>query len=306
MDLSEKYTARDLDRLLDAVPVQFDFSLARRHLASSKMGENDKQSEESSLWWDHPIFEARAKADIRRTLRAVLPSDPALDPPSPVGGASGWKAEVRPRESRARIWAERLEDAFGPGPLDRGLGRKPRRVARPAGAARRDAADSLRFQNGVVVIPNSHRSTPRILEPPSRRRSTKGTADEAFRPLDADGVAPVDAANSGISESEAAAWTAALLPLVKGKIVLNKTKIAQISITLGEVERANQRGSFASEVLKESVLADTVRRLGELDCVPFGDVYSLRVRARTLAEQWREVFGDEIVDLQRGVMLHVS
>jgi hypothetical protein len=126
MGLSEDLTAQDLDILLDAVPVPFDFSLARRHLAS---GENNEQSEESSLWWYHPIFEARAKADIRRTLSALLPSDPAQDPPFPIGAASGWKAEVRPRQSRARIWAERLEDAFGPGPLDRGLGRKPRRVA---------------------------------------------------------------------------------------------------------------------------------------------------------------------------------
>ena len=49
-----------------------------------------------------------------------------------------------------------------------------------------------------------------------------------------------------------------------------------------------------------------MRRLGELDGIPFGDVYGLRVRARTLAEQWREAFGDEVVDLQREVLLHVS
>ncbi len=48
-----------------------------------------------------------------------------------------------------------------------------------------------------------------------------------------------------------------------------------------------------------------MRRLGELDGVPFGDIYGLRVRARTLAEQWREAFGDEVVDLQQGVLLHV-
>jgi hypothetical protein len=286
MGLSEDLTAQDLDTLLDAVPVPFDFSLARRHLASQAKGENDEQNEESSLWWYHPIFEARAKADIRRTLGALLPSDPAQDPPFPIGGAGGRKAEVRPRQSRARIWAERLEDAFGPGPLDRGLGRKPRRVAvrvlsfpvdgvrastpeltkyisvlqRPAGAAKREASDSLRFQNGagaVVVIPtNSHRSTPRrILEPPSRRRSPKGAAaaDEAFvPPLEADGVALVDTVDARIGESEAAAWSAALLPLVKGKIMLDKTKIARIDDALGEVERANQRASFAREVLKVS------------------------------------------------------
>jgi len=53
-------------------------------------------------------------------------------------------------------------------------------------------------------------------------------------------------------------------------------------------------------------LADTVRRLSELDGVPFGDVYGLRVRARTLTGQWREAFGDEVVDSQLGVLLHVS
>jgi hypothetical protein len=51
-------------------------------------------------------------------------------------------------------------------------------------------------------------------------------------------------------------------------------------------------------------LADTVRRLGELESVPFRDVHGLRRRARTLADRWREAFGDEVVDLQRGVLLH--
>lgn len=48
-----------------------------------------------------------------------------------------------------------------------------------------------------------------------------------------------------------------------------------------------------------------MRRLGELDSVPFGDLYDLRVRARTLAGQWREAFGDEVVDSQLGVLLRV-
>jgi hypothetical protein len=126
MELSEDLTAQDIDTLLGAVPVPFDLSLSRRHLASRGNGENDGQSEEKSLWWHHPIFEARAKADIRRTLSALLPSDPSQDP-SPVG-MGGWRAEVRPRRSGAQIWAERLEDAFGPGPLNRGLSRKPCQV----------------------------------------------------------------------------------------------------------------------------------------------------------------------------------
>ena len=129
LGLSEDLTPRDIDFLLDAVPLPLDLSLSRHHLASRKNGDSEEQNEGSSLWWYHPIFEARAKADIRRTLSALLPDDPTQDPPSPVGGVAGWRAEVRPRQSRARMWAERLEDAFGPGPLDRGLGRKPRRLA---------------------------------------------------------------------------------------------------------------------------------------------------------------------------------
>lgn len=129
MGVSEVLTERDIDVLLGAVPLPFDLSLSRRHLASHKNGQGDEQNEDSSLWWYHPIFEARALADVRRTLSALLPDDPAQDPPSPVGSVGGRRAEVRPRQPRARMWAERLEDAFGPGPLDRGLGRKPRRMA---------------------------------------------------------------------------------------------------------------------------------------------------------------------------------
>jgi hypothetical protein len=141
-------------------------------------------------------------------------------------------------------------------------------LQRPAGAAKRDAVDGRRFRNGVgavVVIPNSHRSTPRILEPPSRHRSPKDAVaaaalvDEIFSsPLEAEAeaegvvAAPVDAANAKISESEAAAWTAELLPLVKGKITLDKMKIARTGNALREVERAHQRGGFAREMIKVS------------------------------------------------------
>jgi hypothetical protein len=114
----------------------------------------------------------------------------------------------------------------------------------------------------VVVIANSHRSVPhRILEPPSRRRSPKDAADVAFRPPDAVFVASsAEAANESMSQSEAAAWTAALLPLVKGKTTMDKAKMVQISDTMGEVERANQRGSISREELKVS-LALTIGRV---------------------------------------------
>jgi hypothetical protein len=89
-------TAQDLDILLDTVSVPFDFSLTHRHLVSQVKGENNEQNEESSLWWYHPIFEARAKADICCTLSALLPSDPMQDSPFSIGGAGGRKAKVRP------------------------------------------------------------------------------------------------------------------------------------------------------------------------------------------------------------------
>ena len=54
---------------------------------------------------------------------------------------------------------------------------------------------------------------------------------------------------------------------------------------------------------QESALADTVRRLGDLEGVPLGDVHRLRERARTLADRWKDAFGDEVVDLQRGILL---
>src|SRR6266702_2684528 len=122
-------TSQDIDDLLEATPVPFDLT-PRMHLAARDGSEDNGGSEDKSPWWHHPTFEARAKADIQRTLRLLLPADPAEDPPPPIGeGAGRWRAEVRPRQPRARMWAERLEDAFGPGPLDRGLGRKPRRMA---------------------------------------------------------------------------------------------------------------------------------------------------------------------------------
>jgi hypothetical protein len=123
-------TSEDIDALLDATPVSFDLTPSCAHLAAHDDDETDDGSEEKLPWWRQPVFEARVKADIQRTLRLLLPADPMEDPPPPIGEGTGrWRAEVRPRHPRAQMWAERLEDAFGPGSLERGLGRKPRRVA---------------------------------------------------------------------------------------------------------------------------------------------------------------------------------
>ena len=65
-------------------------------------------------------------------------------------------------------------------------------------------------------------------------------------------MAQVEAANLNVSKSEAAAWTAALLPLVKGKTTMDGPRMEQTSDALAEVERASQRGSITREVLKVS------------------------------------------------------
>ena len=97
----------------------------------------------------------------------------------------------------------------------------------------------------MVVIANSHVSARRSIELPQPQQQSKedAAADVAL-------MASTEAAN--VSENEASAWTAALLPLVKGKTKMDKAKLAQTSDALGEVERANWRGSTAREVLKVS------------------------------------------------------
>ncbi|KAH9037610.1 hypothetical protein EDB85DRAFT_1935440 [Lactarius pseudohatsudake] len=282
-------TSQDIDDLLDATPVPFDLN-PRIHLAAPDGNEDNNDGSENkdkSLWWQHPTYEARAKADIQRTLRLLLPTDLANDPPPPIGeGAGRWRAEVRPRQPRARMWAERLEDAFGPGPLDRGLGRKPRQMARPAAKE----VPSKRAPTMVFANTLSYGHVRRTLEPPSRR--TSPSLDDTDDPL----VVPDDdTTNADANESEAATWTVALLPLVKGKMTMDEAGMVRTSDTLSKVEHASEQALITLGMLKESALADTVRRLSELEDVPLGDAYGLRDRARTLAERWRETFGDGLL-----------
>jgi hypothetical protein len=124
-------------------------------------------------------------------------------------------------------------------------------LQRPAAATEQDDADSLHPQNGA----NSHRSTsPPILELPSQNRSPspEDVADEALHPPDADGVVLAEAASRDISESEATALTAAFTPLAKSKTTLDKTKMVRLIDAPGEVDRANEGGSIAREVLNVS------------------------------------------------------
>jgi len=70
--------------------------------------------------------------------------------------------------------------------------------------------------------------------------SPDDVADEALHPLDADGVVLVEAASGDIIESEATALMAALTPLVRGKITLDKTKMVRSIDAPGEVGRVNE------------------------------------------------------------------
>lgn len=289
-------TSEDIDALLDATPVPFDLTPSCAHLSVGDDSKDKPASDDKVLWWRQPAFEARAKADIQRSLRLLLPADPAEDPPPPIGeGAGRWRAEVRPRQLRAKMWAERLEDAFGLGPLERGLGRKPRRgVARPASAARRKGEGKPPRPPTIVPVNTlSYGHVRGILKPPSRRRSPSPSLNDT----DNTSVVFNDITNADVpnESEEAAAWTVALLPLVKGKTTMDKAGMARTSDTLGKVERASDRGLINLGTLKESSLADTVRRLSELEDVPLGDTHSLRDRARTLAERWREKFGDGLL-----------
>ena len=99
---------------------------------------------------------------------------------------------------------------------------------------------------------------PRQPSPSSQVKSSNDTADAVPCPPPASAsLALVEAAaetRMSDGEAAAAAWTAALLPLVKGKTTMDETRMAQINDALGEVERANQRGGLARDVLKVSDL----------------------------------------------------
>ena len=64
----------------------------------------------------------------------------------------------------------------------------------------------------------------------------------------------VDEDAASVRESKqaagAAAWTAALLPLVKGKTTMDRAKMAHTNLALREVERANEGGQLSPGVLK--------------------------------------------------------
>jgi hypothetical protein len=138
---------------------------------------------------------------------------------------------------------------------------------RPAGAAKRGAADegsgskNGAVHMGAVVIANSHGPAHRMLEPPRQPSPSSTPPKPPNDTVDAVPPAPATntsslasveaAAETNVSDDEAAAaWTAALLPLVKGKTTMDGARLAQTSDALSEVERADIRGGLVRDVLK--------------------------------------------------------
>lgn len=100
----------------------------------------------------------------------------------------------------------------------------------------------------VVVNTLSYGHVHRTLEPPSRRRSPSSLND-----TDEPSVVFDDISNADVvieNENEVAAWTVALLPLVKGKTTMDEAGMARTSDTLGKVEHASDQGLITPDMLK--------------------------------------------------------
>ena len=90
----------------------------------------------------------------------------------------------------------------------------------------------------------SYGHTHGILEPPVRRRSPSLILDDTTT-TDEPSVVFNDITNADLpsgDSDEAAAWTVALLPLVKGKTTMDEMGMARTSDTLRKVELASDRG----------------------------------------------------------------
>ncbi|KAH8985910.1 hypothetical protein EDB92DRAFT_2024319 [Lactarius akahatsu] len=202
--------------------------------------------------------------------------------PTPTNRRGCWSLEGRGvvhdnqsadvgRTTGGRVWARPLDRVWA---ASRGV------MARPAGAAKRknsEGGPSKRAPTMVFANTLSYGHVRRTLKPPSRR--TSPSLDDTDDPL----VVPDDdTTNADANESEAAT--------LDGRAGMVRT-----SDPLSKVEYASEQALITLGMLKESALADTVRRLSELEDVPLGDAYGLRDRARTLAERWRETFGDGLL-----------
>lgn len=107
----------------------------------------------------------------------------------------------------------------------------------------------------VFVNTLSYGHVRRTLQPPSRRSSPSLN--------DTDGLSVVfdDISNAADlvkeeeakeDENQAATWTVALLPLVKGKTTMDAAGLARTSDTLGQAEHASDQGLITLDMLKVS------------------------------------------------------
>ncbi|KAI0043161.1 hypothetical protein FA95DRAFT_439155 [Auriscalpium vulgare] len=129
--------ADEMDRLLDTqtLPLALDLGLPKwpkRMEGAAGVAEDATQDEEKVSWWDRDAYQWRLGADTRRRLKVILGenADGTEEPVKPRRTAGRHERPVTTKQvTGSQMWIDRLERNFGPGKVDRGVGRKPKRVS---------------------------------------------------------------------------------------------------------------------------------------------------------------------------------
>ncbi|KII96043.1 hypothetical protein PLICRDRAFT_170624 [Plicaturopsis crispa FD-325 SS-3] len=174
-------------------------------------------------------------------------------------GARGRVHVARPDQGRAAMFAERLEEMFGPGDLARGAGGRPNAVrARGSGDATR------------VTHHGRDSSESGASQTPSHEDSSERDEDIPLRNEDTNWVDKVER------------WDATLRTLVKGKVKVTSEGLQNISETLAEIDNALE--DLTEETIRDARLPDTLKQLSKLDNIPQHDAHRLRRRAGRIAK----------------------
>ncbi|KAA1465909.1 hypothetical protein DENSPDRAFT_830605 [Dentipellis sp. KUC8613] len=322
---------RQLDALLGASHTGLELRLPQGTLTNWTTGEAERVS-----WWAGEEVEERVRADLRVLLRAPVP---ALKNGAPKG-AAGAEVDVDVRvdgdgveqeqergkdlekekereRGRARevtvaeepsmvlMWAEHLQALFGPGALDRGTGKKPRRPrARVTRAPLRtvlsteSSAEPSREGSLDERVPAPDRLIlPRVKEAKAPDDVIDVDMDEDKELLpekqqvtedSVDGTTAVGGEEP--DEEMLERWTAALQKLVKGKQMLDQTDMQELDSVLRDISLV--RDTVTLHTLQSSHLGQHMKQLSELDGVPFADEHRLKGRAWEVVQFWLLKHGD--------------
>ncbi|KAI0059363.1 hypothetical protein BV25DRAFT_1993669 [Artomyces pyxidatus] len=276
----QEVSEQEMDALLDTQQVELVFESGRARPGAGGKGSPSKaeegQERPAAHRWVQREVQERARMDLLKILSGMSGArtdgaHAAVQGPKP--------GEIRASTSGAQMWIDRLEAAFGPGPADRGMGKKPRRLkTRPQNIWDNEAVngDDASQDAGPANLGD------RIVE------STEDGVTEWLHASDPDRNADL------VTEEQAIAWGNALMRLVKGKAALDEGDMSQLSATLRDVERTHTAAN--AEVLKTSSLVKAVRSLGALEELPLGDRHQMIMRASAVASFWDEKFGSHVLD----------